>query len=117
MCSIKEGTMNTDMAVMQEGEIRERLGAMKDWMYSDGALKRSFKFKDFREAFDFMCRAASLSERMDHHPDWENSYNKVNIALSTHKAGGVTKKDFEWAGEVEGLVHSGDGGFFQGGRK
>ncbi len=64
------------------------------WKESNGKLQRSFKFKDFSEAFAFMVRVALLAERMGHHPEWTNVYNKVSISLCTHDAGDiVTEKD------------------------
>ena len=61
------------------------------------AIARSFAFKDFNVAFAFMTRAALLAEKMDHHPEWSNVYNKVEVVLSTHDAGGVTDKDIAMA--------------------
>lgn len=76
------------------------------WTIENGEkeLKRSFKFKDFAEAFGFMARVALLAERAGHHPDWSNSYNKVEIVLSTHDAGGLTQKDVDLAQEISALV-------------
>ena len=70
---------------------------------SEGKLKRSFKFKDFSEAFGFMARVAMLAEKAGHHPDWSNSYNKVEIVLSTHDAGGLTQKDVDLAVAISAL--------------
>jgi 4a-hydroxytetrahydrobiopterin dehydratase len=61
------------------------------------SIRNSYKFKNFNEAFAFMTRVALLAERMDHHPDWSNSYNRVEISLSTHDAGGVTEQDIKLA--------------------
>jgi 4a-hydroxytetrahydrobiopterin dehydratase len=69
----------------------------------EGKLKRSFKFKDFSEAFGFMARVALLAEKAGHHPDWSNSYNKVEIVLSTHDAGGLTQKDVDLAEKISAL--------------
>ena len=76
------------------------------WSVENGEkeLKRSFKFKDFSEAFGFMARVALLADKADHHPDWSNSYNKVEIVLSTHDAGGLTQKDVDLAEKISGLV-------------
>jgi 4a-hydroxytetrahydrobiopterin dehydratase len=61
---------------------------------ADGkSIRQSFRFKDFTEAFAFMTRIALLAEKADHHPDWSNAYNRVEISLSTHEAGGVTARD------------------------
>lgn len=61
------------------------------------AIARKFVFKDFSQAFAFMSRAALLAEKMDHHPEWFNVYNKVEVTLATHDAGGVTQKDIDMA--------------------
>jgi 4a-hydroxytetrahydrobiopterin dehydratase len=61
------------------------------------AITRKFEFKNFSEAFAFMTRAALLAEKMDHHPEWFNVYNKVEVTLSTHDAGGVTQNDIDLA--------------------
>jgi 4a-hydroxytetrahydrobiopterin dehydratase len=61
------------------------------------SIRNSYKFKNFTEAFAFMTRVALVAERMDHHPDWSNSYNRVEISLSTHAAGGVTERDIRLA--------------------
>ena len=70
----------------------------------EGRLTRSFVFKDFSEAFGFMARVALLAEKAGHHPDWSNSYNTVEIALSTHDAGGLTAKDVDLAGKISALL-------------
>lgn len=66
------------------------------WQFDGKELSRTFVFKDFNEAFSFMVKGALISEKLDHHPDWRNVYNKVEIRLSTHSVGGVTEKDLEW---------------------
>lgn len=66
------------------------------WEYTGKELVRTFVFKDFKEAFSFMAKGALISEKLDHHPDWRNVYNKVEVRLSTHSVGGVTEKDLEW---------------------
>jgi 4a-hydroxytetrahydrobiopterin dehydratase len=65
------------------------------------ALVRRYQFRDFNSAFGFMTRAALLAERMDHHPEWFNVWNRVDITLTTHDAGGITPLDLEMAGELE----------------
>ncbi len=68
------------------------------------ALTRDFKFKDFITAWAFMNKVALLAEKMDHHPDWSNSYNKVSISLSTHSAGDkITDKDRKLAEQIDAL--------------
>ncbi len=83
--------------------------ALKDlpeWRKVPGrdAIARKFAFKDFNAAFAFMTRAALLAEKMDHHPEWFNVYNKVDVTLSTHDAGGVTQKDIAMAKAMDGYA-------------
>ncbi len=74
---------------------------LQDWTHKENAIKREFKFKTFVEAFSFMTAIALEMEKMDHHPDWSNSYNKVSIALSTHSAKGITHHDFDLAEKID----------------
>lgn len=75
------------------------------WQETGNRLQRTFKFKDFSEAFAFMARVALLAERQQHHPDWRNVYNTVQISLSTHDAGDVvTEKDRHLAAAIDRLV-------------
>lgn len=75
------------------------------WREEDNKLKRTFQFKDFSEAFAFMVRVAMAAEKMDHHPNWSNVYNRVEIELSTHDAGNiVTEKDRMLAARIDQLV-------------
>jgi 4a-hydroxytetrahydrobiopterin dehydratase len=72
------------------------------WNEQNNSLQRTFEFKNFSEAFAFMTRVALIAEKMDHHPDWSNSWNKVNISLSTHSAGNtVTDKDRKLAEAID----------------
>jgi 4a-hydroxytetrahydrobiopterin dehydratase len=76
-----------------------------EWTEQNNRLKKTFKFKDFSEAFAFMTRVALLAEKMDHHPFWTNVYNTVSIELSTHDAGDVvTEKDRKLAKAIDQLV-------------
>jgi 4a-hydroxytetrahydrobiopterin dehydratase len=78
------------------GEARRRaLDGLKRWKKTKGrdAIARDLRFRDFNEAFGFMQRVALAAERMDHHPEWFNVYNRVSITLSTHDAGGLSAKD------------------------
>lgn len=77
------------------------------WQEEDNQLKKSFRFKDFSEAFAFMTRVAFLAEKMNHHPSWKNTYNTVDISLNTHDAGNtVTDKDRKLAKEIDKLHKS-----------
>jgi 4a-hydroxytetrahydrobiopterin dehydratase len=87
---------------MKKLDARKRAAALKTlskWKAVKGrdAITRSFKFENFNEAFGFMTRAALLADKMDHHPEWFNVYNKVDVTLSTHDAGGVTQNDIDMA--------------------
>lgn len=75
------------------------------WQEENNALTRTFEFKNFSEAFGFMARVALVAEKMDHHPTWTNTYNKVRIELNTHDAGDkVTEKDHKLAREIDRLA-------------
>ena len=75
------------------------------WTETDNKLNKQFEFKDFVEAFSFMTRVAIIAEKIDHHPQWENLYNKVTIHLSTHDAGNtVTTKDHQLAEAIDKIV-------------
>lgn len=75
------------------------------WKETSNQLVRSFEFKDFIQAFSFMTRVAIAAEKMNHHPEWSNVYNKVEIRLSTHDAGNtVTEKDRKLASEIDKLL-------------
>jgi len=87
---------------MKKLDAKSRAAAMKKlkgWKDVKGrdAIAKSFKFENFNEAFGFMTRVALLADKMDHHPEWFNVYNKVDVTLSTHDAGGVTKNDIDMA--------------------
>lgn len=76
-----------------------------EWKEEKNLLKKSFTFKDFKEAFGFMTKVALVAEKMDHHPSWTNVYNKVDFELSTHDAGDkVTEKDHKLAKAIDKLV-------------
>lgn len=73
------------------------------WMLEGEHLKRSFRFADFSAAFAFMTRVALLAEKADHHPEWFNVWNRVDIALTTHDAGGLSARDAELARAIDAL--------------
>lgn len=91
------------MAVVKlsESEIASELGKLPGWTVAQGKLHRVFEFGDFRQAFGFMTAVALAAEAMNHHPDWSNVWNKVTINLNTHSAGGITRNDFELAGQIQ----------------
>jgi 4a-hydroxytetrahydrobiopterin dehydratase len=75
------------------------LKQLDDWGAADGreAITKRFQFADFNEAFGFMTRVALAAEKMDHHPEWSNVYNRVEVLLATHESGGVTERDVKLA--------------------
>jgi 4a-hydroxytetrahydrobiopterin dehydratase len=77
---------------------------LPNWTLQDGSIVREFSFQDFHQAIDFVDEVAELDEKENHHPDIFISYNKVRLDLSTHKAGGLTPKDFALASEVDQLI-------------
>ena len=79
-------------------------GSGKVWEETDNKLYKKFQFKNFSEAFAFMTRVALIAEKMDHHPEWKNVYNTVEVWLSTHDAGDiVTEKDRKLADKIDAL--------------
>ena len=83
--------------------VDQALAGLAGWMAVDGreAISKSFRFKDFNEAFGFMTRIALAAEKLDHHPEWFNVYNRVDVTLATHDAGGVTELDVKMAGLMD----------------
>lgn len=76
-----------------------------DWVFEDNKLKKSFLFKDFIEAFGFISRVAVLAEKVNHHPTWSNTYNRVTIELTTHDQGNtVTDRDYKLAEQIDQLL-------------
>jgi len=89
---------------LSDAEVQAGLAGLPEWSLVQGKLHRAYKFPDFAHAMGFMATAAPKIERLDHHPEWANVYNRVTIHLSTHDSGGITKKDFELAGILEGIA-------------
>lgn len=91
---------------LSEAERGEALDGLPDWEFDEGrdAITRSFAFADFVEAFGFMSRVALLAEKADHHPEWSNVWNRVEILLTTHDAGGLSHRDIDLAQAIDGLV-------------
>ncbi|MGB3343068.1 MAG: 4a-hydroxytetrahydrobiopterin dehydratase [Aequorivita sp.] len=92
------------MKALSDKEIEERLKEFEGWEYEEGALHTVFDFEDFKEAFSAMTRIAFEAEKMNHHPEWTNIYNTLEIYLTTHDAEGVTEKDFELATMIDSLI-------------
>jgi 4a-hydroxytetrahydrobiopterin dehydratase len=95
------------MAEKLTGDARKTaLAKLNGWSEVKGrdAISRTFAFNDFNEAFGFMARAALIAEKLDHHPEWFNVYNKVEVTLATHDAGGVTDRDVTLAEAMDRLA-------------
>jgi 4a-hydroxytetrahydrobiopterin dehydratase len=95
------------MAQKLDEAARKGLAArLPGWTMATGrdAIQRTFKFKDFSEAFGFMARAALVAEKMDHHPEWTNVWNRVDVTLSTHSAGGLTELDVKLAEAMDKIA-------------
>ncbi len=80
------------------------LSELRDWQYQEDRICKIFTFTDFVEAFGFMSQVALCAERLNHHPDWSNSYRTVEITLTTHSEGGITQKDINLASQIDNLV-------------
>ena len=85
------------LAKLSDDQIKEKLKELQGWELVNGKLHKEFQFKDFNQAFGFMTRAAMHAEKMDHHPEWFNVYNKLKVDLMTHDAGGITENDVKLA--------------------
>ncbi|MBP6723943.1 MAG: 4a-hydroxytetrahydrobiopterin dehydratase [Halioglobus sp.] len=88
---------------LSPAEIERRMRALPEWVLDQHKLHRQFVFRDFVEAFGFMSRVALLAEAMNHHPEWSNVYNRVDIHLTSHDAGGISERDFSLAGRINRL--------------
>jgi 4a-hydroxytetrahydrobiopterin dehydratase len=91
-------------SALSEDEVSRRLAELPGWKLREGKLHRGFRFESFVEAFGFMSRAALVAEKLDHHPEWSNVYSRVDVDLTTHDAGGLTRLDFELAARMNELA-------------
>jgi len=92
------------LAKLTEEQIKKELVNLQGWSIVDGKLHKDFVFADFIEAFGFMSRAAIHIEKMNHHPEWFNVYNKIKVELVTHDAGGITQNDINLAKTLNSLA-------------
>ncbi|GGE11902.1 putative pterin-4-alpha-carbinolamine dehydratase [Polymorphobacter glacialis] len=88
-------------AKLSDAEIETALAGVPGWTRNGDGIDRQYKFGDFTHAFAFMTRVALLAEKADHHPEWSNVWNKVDVRLTTHDAGGLSKKDFSLARAID----------------
>lgn len=89
---------------LSDDSVEARLLQLDSWSLVDGKLHREFKFANFIEAFGFMTSSALEAEKLDHHPEWSNVYNKVVVDLTTHEAGGITELDFKLAARMDEIA-------------
>jgi len=91
---------------LSSNEREAALANLPGWAWDEarGGISRGFKFGDFSAAFAFMTRVALAAEQADHHPEWSNVWNRVDIFLTTHSAGGLTQKDIELARKIDGFA-------------
>lgn len=94
------------IAELTETERTAAMAELSDWALArqDKAISRTIQFADFSQAFAFMTRVALLAEQHDHHPEWSNVYNRVDIALTTHDAGGLSRRDVAMAKAIDALL-------------
>ena len=92
------------MIKLSESSIEEKLKNLPGWSVKNDKLHKEFQFNDFNQAFGFMTRAAMEIEKMNHHPEWFNVYNRITVELTTHDAGGITNNDVNLARILNSLV-------------
>lgn len=89
---------------LTKDEIKARLKAMQGWKLEDDEIEKDYKFKDFKASMLFVNAVARAAEAMNHHPEIDINYNKVEITLSTHSEGGITEKDFALAAQIDSVA-------------
>ena len=92
------------MKKLTESKIKDKIELLQDWDYCDNALNTDFEFDNFKDCMSAMNRIAFECEALNHHPEWKNVYNKLEIRLTTHDAGGVTDLDFKLAKTINKIV-------------
>jgi 4a-hydroxytetrahydrobiopterin dehydratase len=92
------------MQKITEAQVSTAVAQLANWSVKDGKLHREYKFPNFAHAMGFMMTAAPPIEKMDHHPEWANVYNRVTVDLVTHSAGGITERDLKLAETLEGIA-------------
>lgn len=94
------------MAELTPEQVQAALPRVKDWKKHSAEIKRTFQFKDFAQAMEFVNRVARVAEEANHHPDIDIRWNKVTLALATHSEGGLTQKDFDLAQRIDDLARA-----------
>ena len=94
------------VSLIEKDQLDDFIEKNPSWMINNKTIKKEFKFDNFIDAFGFMSKVALLSEKMDHHPNWQNTYNKVTIELTTHDKGGITTNDIKLAEYIDKLINT-----------
>ena len=94
------------VSLIEQNQLDSFLKKNPSWEIDNKTIKKEFKFDTFIDAFGFMSKVALLSEKMAHHPDWQNTYNKVKINLTTHDKGGITNNDINLAESIDKLINT-----------
>lgn len=92
------------MKKLTQKEIEEKIKTLDNWELSDNAIHLQLEFASFTDCFTVMTRIAFEAEKLNHHPDWSNVYNQLDITLTTHDAGGLTEKDFKLAKLIDEII-------------
>jgi len=93
-------------SLLEQNQLDYFIKKNPSWIIDNKTIKKEFKFDNFIDAFGFMSKVALLSEKMDHHPDWQNAYNKVKINLTSHVFGGITTNDIKLAESIDKLINT-----------
>ena len=94
------------VSLIEKNQLDSCIEKNPSWIIDNKTIMKEFKFENFIEAFGFMSKVALLSEKIDHHPDWQNIYNKVKINLTTHDKGGITTNDIKLAEAIDKLINT-----------
>ncbi len=92
------------ISLIEKNQLNYFIENNPSWSVYNEAIRKEFKFNNFIDAFSFISKVALISEKMDHHPNWQNTYNKVTIELSTHDIGGITINDIKLAEAIDKLI-------------
>ena len=94
------------VSLLEKNQLDYFIKKNPSWIIDNKMIKKEFKFDTFIDAFGFMSKVALLSEKMDHHPDWQNTYNQVKISLTTHDKGGITSNDIKLAESIDKIINT-----------
>ena len=94
------------ISLINQTQLNNFINKNPSWIVDNKTIKKEFKFENFIDAFGFMSKVALLSEKMNHHPNWQNTYNKVKIELTTHDKGGITTNDTKLAESIDKLINT-----------